>query len=106
MAMHLQYIVRNIQMDRNPQDAVSLGRWAPPWQLWHQLDKKLWNYYECVKITTFLLIYSCSLCAHHFLGPHDTLPCVLIVFQVRNSVRKNSAVKTENSLESHSMATM
>jgi len=41
---------------------VSLGRRAPPQQLWYSSDKRSWSY-ECVKITTllFLLIYSCSL---------------------------------------------
>ena len=58
---------------------VSLGRWAPPQQLWFSLDKMSWSY-ECVKLATllFLLIYSRSLHAPHFLGPHDTLLCVLI----------------------------
>ena len=58
---------------------VSLGRQAPPQQLWCSSDVRLWSY-ECVKIASllFLLIYSCSLRAPCFLGLHDTLLCVLI----------------------------
>ena len=37
--------------------------------------------YGCGKIVTllFLSIYSLLLQTPHFLGPHDTLPCVLMV---------------------------
>ena len=50
---------------------VSLGRRAPPQQLWYSSDKRSWSY-EYVKIATLLLllIYSRSLHIPHFLGPY------------------------------------
>ena len=54
-------------------------RQAVPQQIWCSSDKRS-HIYECVKITTllFLLIYTHScLRMPRFLGPHDTLPCVL-----------------------------
>jgi len=57
----------------------SVGKRVPPQQIWYQLDKRSQSY-ECLKIATllFLLIYLCSLRAPSF-GPHDTLPCILII---------------------------
>ena len=58
---------------------VYLGKGTPPQQHWNQSDKRSRSY-ECVKIVSLLfpLIYSHSLRTSHFLGQHDTLPCVLI----------------------------
>jgi len=49
-----------------------------------------------VKIATllFLSIYSLRLRAPRFLGPHDTLPCVLIVSTVKIGVFFSDLVKT------------
>ena len=68
---------------------VSLGRWAPPQQLWDQPGKRLQSY-ECVKIATllFLLIYSLpfvrapfswaarhtTLCLDNFTALHAYIP--------------------------------
>ena len=47
---------------------VSLGRQAPPQQLWCSLDKRTWSY-ECVKNCDFVVPVNIVVCAHPvFLG--------------------------------------